>query len=89
MHPAGISIHDYTYVLPETAIAYYPLAERDASRLLVYRRGGMIETTYRNIAAELPEGAVLVFNNTRVVEARIVFQKAMGGCPAQWRRREK
>jgi S-adenosylmethionine:tRNA ribosyltransferase-isomerase len=79
MHPAGISIRDYTYLLPETAIAYYPLAERDASRLLVYRRGEMIETTYRNIGAELPDGAVLVFNNTKVVEARIVFQKATGG----------
>jgi S-adenosylmethionine:tRNA ribosyltransferase-isomerase len=79
MHPRNISIADYTYDLPETSIAYYPLAERDASRLLVYRAGGISETIYRNIAGELPAGAILIFNNTRVVEARLVFQKPSGG----------
>jgi S-adenosylmethionine:tRNA ribosyltransferase-isomerase len=79
MHPRNISIADYTYDLPETSIAYYPLAERDASRLLVYRAGGIGETIYRNIAGELPAGAMLIFNNTRVVEARLVFQKPSGG----------
>jgi S-adenosylmethionine:tRNA ribosyltransferase-isomerase len=79
MHPKDISIADYTYTLPAGSIAYYPLAERDASRLLLYRKGAISESSYRNIAGELPEGAMLVFNNTRVVEARIVFQKPSGG----------
>ena len=78
MHPKKISIRDYTYDLPAEAIAHYPLAERDASRLLVYRDGIIGETVYRDIAGQLPEGALLVFNNTRVVEARILFQKATG-----------
>ena len=78
MHPKKISIRDYTYELPAEAIADYPLTERDASRLLVYRDGVMRETVYRDIAGQLPEGALLVFNNTRVVEARILFQKATG-----------
>jgi S-adenosylmethionine:tRNA ribosyltransferase-isomerase len=79
MHPKNISIADYTYRLPEASIAYYPLAERDASRLLVYQAGTLSETIYRDIAARLPAGTLLVFNNTRVVEARIVFQKPSGG----------
>jgi S-adenosylmethionine:tRNA ribosyltransferase-isomerase len=85
MRPKDISISDFTYHLPETSIAYYPLTERDASRLLVYRRTApgsqpaISETIYRNIADELPSGAILVFNNTRVVAARLVFQKPSGG----------
>jgi S-adenosylmethionine:tRNA ribosyltransferase-isomerase len=79
MDPKNISIADYSYDLPAGAIAYYPLAERDAGKLLVYRTGGLHEDIYRNIARHLPEGALLVFNNTRVVEARIVFQKPTGG----------
>lgn len=79
MHPRDISITDYSYALPETSIAYYPLAERDASRLFVYKKGAIGETTFRHIADELPEGALLIFNNTRVVEARIAFFKKTGG----------
>lgn len=79
MDAKNISIADYSYDLPDGAIAYYPLAERDASKLLVYRAGELHEDIYRNIAQYLPEGALLVFNNTRVVEARIVFQKPTGG----------
>ena len=79
MHVKNIRIADYSYDLPAGAIAYHPLAERDASRLLVYRAGELHEDIYRNIARYLPEGALLVFNNTRVVEARIVFQKPTGG----------
>ena len=78
MHPKKISIRDYTYDLPVAAIADYPLAERDASRLLVYRGGIIGETVYRDIAGRLPQGTLLVFNNTRVVEARILFQKETG-----------
>jgi S-adenosylmethionine:tRNA ribosyltransferase-isomerase len=79
MQPKDISIADYTYHLPESSIAFYPLAERDASRLLVYQAGVISETSYREIAAALPEGALLVFNDTRVVAARLVFQKPSGG----------
>jgi S-adenosylmethionine:tRNA ribosyltransferase-isomerase len=79
MQPKDIYIADYTYHLPESSIAIYPLAGRDASRLLVYQTGVISETSYRGIAAALPEGALLVFNDTRVVEARLVFQKPSGG----------
>ncbi len=79
MDPKEISIADYSYHLPQENIAYYPLAERDASKLLIYRDGEISEASYRDIGAHLPEGSLLVFNNTKVVEARIVFQKATGG----------
>ncbi len=79
MHPKSISIADYHYELPAERIAHYPLANRDASKLLIYRDGEIREDIYRHIAAYLPEGAMLVFNNTKVVEARIVFQKPTGG----------
>lgn len=78
MHPKDISIADYTYDLPAEFIAHYPLAERDASRLLIYRKGVISEDIYRHLGDRLPEGTVLVFNNTKVVEARVVFQKASG-----------
>ncbi|HMH31428.1 MAG TPA: S-adenosylmethionine:tRNA ribosyltransferase-isomerase [Puia sp.] len=79
MHPAGISIHDFTYHLPEEKIAAYPLAERDASKLLIYRDGKILTDTYHNITEYLPGNGLLVFNNTRVMEARILFQKSSGG----------
>jgi len=79
MDPKDISIADYSYDLPQENIAYYPLAERDASKLLIYRNGEISEAFYRDIGAHLPEGSLLVFNNTKVVEARIVFQKTTGG----------
>jgi S-adenosylmethionine:tRNA ribosyltransferase-isomerase len=79
MQVKNISIASYSYDLPPENIAYYPLAERDASKLLIYRDGVISESIYRNIGAHLPEGALLVFNNTKVVEARIVFQKPTGG----------
>jgi S-adenosylmethionine:tRNA ribosyltransferase-isomerase len=79
MQVKDISIASYSYDLPPENIAYYPLAERDASKLLIYRDGATSESIYRNIGAHLPEGALLVFNNTKVVEARIVFQKPTGG----------
>lgn len=74
-----ISIADYTYSLPEDKIALHPLPERDASRLLVFRTGQISEDVYRNIATHLPENSIIVFNNTRVVNARIRFQKPSGG----------
>ncbi|HEX7844864.1 MAG TPA: S-adenosylmethionine:tRNA ribosyltransferase-isomerase [Chitinophagaceae bacterium] len=79
MHPKDLSILDFTYPLPEDRIAKYPLAERDASKLLIYKEGNIGTDTYRNIANYLPEDSLLVFNNTKVVEARLLFQKPTGG----------
>lgn len=79
MHPKYLSINDFSYSLPEERIAKYPLAERDASKLLVFQNGQLKDDTYRNIATHIPGGSLLVFNNTKVVEARLVFQKPTGG----------
>ena len=78
-NPQNISIHDYTYSLPEERIAKYPLAERDASKLLIYKEGEIAEDNYKNITHHIPENSLLVFNNTKVVEARLLFQKPTGG----------
>ncbi len=77
--PKKISIRDYTYSLPEEKIAAYPLPERDSSKLLIYDQGNTSEDIYRHIADHLPAGSLLVFNNTKVVEARLLFQKPTGG----------
>jgi S-adenosylmethionine:tRNA ribosyltransferase-isomerase len=79
MDPKSISIAGFRYELPPERIANYPLAERDSSKLLIYRNGKIEEDFYRNIVAYLPTNSLLVFNDTRVVEARIVFQKPSGG----------
>jgi S-adenosylmethionine:tRNA ribosyltransferase-isomerase len=78
MHPKKISIADYSYHLPEELVAHYPLAERDASKLLICRKGEIKEDIYRHIADHLPANSLLVFNNTKVVEARILFRKSTG-----------
>lgn len=77
--PKNISILDYTYHLPEECIAKYPLEERDASRLLIFNDGSISEDIYRNISKHIPQDSLLVFNNTKVVEARLQFQKVTGG----------
>ena len=79
MHPKNLSIADFTYTLPENRIANYPLAERDASKLLIYKNGSITEDIYKNIADHIPADALLVFNDTKVVEARLLFQKPTGG----------
>jgi S-adenosylmethionine:tRNA ribosyltransferase-isomerase len=82
MDPKHLSISDFHYDLPPARIANYPLPDRDASKLLIYRGGesGIIgEDVYRNIDRHLPDHCLLVFNNSKVVEARIVFQKPSGG----------
>lgn len=79
MHPKQISIADYTYHLPNERIAMYPLKNRDASKLLIYKNGKIEEDVYRNIAGYLPEKSLLVLNNTKVIQARIVFTKPTGG----------
>lgn len=106
--PRGLSIRDYTYDLPEDRIAQYPLAERDASKLLVYRKaagrpgaeaaagghglvttaaaagplgpaGQITEAQYKDLPMHIPPGAFMVFNDTKVIEARLLFRKATGG----------
>ncbi len=71
-------ISEYDYPLPDERIAKYPLAERDASKLLLYRKSEIGETIFRNLPEYLPKGALMVFNNTRVIFARLHFQKATG-----------
>lgn len=78
-HPGNISIESFRYHLPEDRIAQFPVPNRDGAKLLVYKAGNIGETTYVNIANVLPPGALLVFNNSRVVKARLLFQKPTGG----------
>ncbi|MBK3516377.1 S-adenosylmethionine:tRNA ribosyltransferase-isomerase [Carboxylicivirga marina] len=73
-----ISIGDYTYNLPDERIAKYPLANRDESKLLVYKGGRICEQKFPDILKELPESSMLAFNNTKVIRARLKFQKATG-----------
>ncbi|MFZ9660678.1 MAG: S-adenosylmethionine:tRNA ribosyltransferase-isomerase, partial [Chitinophagaceae bacterium] len=78
-NPREIQIADFSYDLPEDRIAQFPLAERDQSRLLIYKGGHITESNYFRLADHLPEQACLVFNNTKVLEARILFKKTTGG----------
>ncbi len=78
-HTKDIRIDDYDYPLPESRIARYPLPERDASKLLVYRHGEISQTQFSQLPSLLPEGALMVMNNTRVVQARLRFRKPTGG----------
>ena len=78
MDPRHISIEDYNYSLPDDRIAWHPLAERDQSRLLVYKEGIVAEDIYQHIANYIPSDSLVVFNDTRVVEARLRFRKASG-----------
>ena len=76
-----IRIEDYDYPLPESRIARYPLAQRDDSKLLVYTEssGRVPENRkFRELADFLPEKSMIVFNNTKVVPARLFFQKDTG-----------
>ncbi len=77
--PRTISIKDYTYSLPDNRIAHYPLPERDSSKLLVYKEGKISKDIFRNISSHIPDKSLLIFNNTKVVEARLLFQKPTGG----------
>lgn len=78
-HPSTLSISDFSYDLPDGRIAKYPLPERDMSKLLVYKEGNIAEHTYSNLADQLPANSLLIFNNTKVVEARLLFKKSTGG----------
>ena len=73
-----IKIEDYRYPLPDSRIAKYPLGQRDSSKLLVYRDGTVSEDVFRNLSTYLPEGSLMVFNNTKVVPARLFFKRDSG-----------
>lgn len=78
MNPKNIQIKDYNYPLPEHRIAKFPLKERDSSRLLVYEHGDIRGQVFRDLPTLLPQGALMVFNNTRVIQARLHFRKSTG-----------
>ncbi len=73
-----IRIEEYDYPLPDERIAKFPLAKRDESKLLLYKDGQVSESVFKHIADYLPAGSLLVYNNTRVIQARLLFQKATG-----------
>lgn len=73
-----ININDYDYPLPDGRIAKYPVAERDTSKLLLYRNGEVREDIFYNLPNYLPAGALMVFNNTKVIRARLHFHKQTG-----------
>lgn len=77
--PKKIKIDDFSYHLSEDKIAFHPLEERDRSKLLIYKNSTIETTQYSNIAAYIPENSLMVFNNTKVVEARLLFTKPTGG----------
>lgn len=78
-HPSQISIKDFSYQLPDEKIALHPLQQRDASRLLIYKDGLIAETLFSNITDHLPANSLLIFNDSRVINARIRFNKSSGG----------
>lgn len=94
MDTKDIKIADFNYPLPEERIAKFPLPKRDASKLLVYRHGEISEDVFSALPDYLPEDSVMVFNNTKVIMARMHFQKSTGAlveifllepvCPADY-----
>lgn len=78
MNTKNIQISDFNYPLPDERIAKYPLAERDGSKLLIYNKGVISEDHFHNLPRYLPQGALMVFNNTRVIQARLHFTKETG-----------
>ena len=73
-----IAIAEYDYPLPDERIAKYPLAERDTSKLLCYSKGVVSEDTFSSLPKYIPQGALMVFNNTKVIQARLRFKKETG-----------
>lgn len=74
----NININEYNYVLPEARIAKYPLEERDMSKLLIYDGNTISSDRFRNITGHLPSGGLLLFNDTKVINARMIFEKETG-----------
>ena len=73
-----IRMEDYDYPLPDERIAKFPLAKRDESKLLLYHNGEVSESLFKRLPDFLPTDALMVFNNTRVIQARLLFQKETG-----------
>lgn len=73
-----ILINDYDYILPDERIAKYPLKERDQSKLLVFKNGEINEDIFMNAVHHLPENVLLIYNNTKVIHARLLFHKQTG-----------
>lgn len=78
MDTKHIRIDDYNYDLPDERIAKFPLKERDHSKLLIYNKGNVSDDIFYNLPNHLPEHALMVFNNTRVIQARMHFRKDTG-----------
>lgn len=76
--PKEIRIEDFNYNLPDERIAKYPLKERDASKLLVYRNGAITDSNFYDLTSFLPQKSLLIFNNTKVIQARLHFKKTTG-----------
>ena len=73
-----IKISEFNYSLPDERIAKFPLSERDQSKLLVYRRGEVSEDRFTSLPNYLEAGEMMVFNNTKVIQARLHFRKETG-----------
>lgn len=78
MQPKEINIKDYSYELPEDKIAKFPLQNRDESKLLVYQNNTIVDSVFNQLHHYLPPNSLVVFNNTRVVHARLLFNRATG-----------
>ena len=78
MNTKHIRIKDYNYDLPDERIAKFPLPERDKSKLLVYNHGEVSQDVFSNITRYLPQDTLMVFNNTKVIQARLHFRKETG-----------
>ncbi|MDD3788085.1 MAG: S-adenosylmethionine:tRNA ribosyltransferase-isomerase [Petrimonas sp.] len=73
-----LRITDFTYILPDEKIAKYPLEGRDRSKLLLYENGNISSSEFFRLTEFIPEGSLMVFNNTRVIHARLLFIKETG-----------
>jgi S-adenosylmethionine:tRNA ribosyltransferase-isomerase len=78
MHPKNLRIEDFNYSLPDEKIAKHPLQKRDESKLLIWKNENIEEDNFYNLHKHLPENSLMVFNNTKVVEARLLFKKESG-----------
>lgn len=78
MDTRHIRINEFDYELPDERIAKFPLAERDTSKLLVYKKGEVGEDVFTSLPKYIPQGSLMVFNNTKVIQARLHFKKETG-----------
>lgn len=78
MDTRHIRINEFNYELPDERIAKFPLAERDSSKLLVYNKGEVEEDVFTSLPKYIPQGSLMVFNNTKVIQARLHFKKETG-----------